>query len=258
VVFFFSSSWIRLLSLYRHPSFPWSSKAICGAASIFFTGWVTSPAQTPNLDDQTLASFAGFYGSWWAFTATVLVIGLTKSPPYIAPSGNPLLPVALQWLCGGKMAGPCSRSLSSVECKIYLHIPIHSCGTLAQGKLYLLPLSFIASLTWFSTQLFHMKLFMYRGQSGQFSYALSLFSYHSLPCSLSLLLQYNLNNWRNIIDIFFSLLRMRHIDLFQFRIISEIMNHWHTVGLLGRVISSLQGLYLHRTIQHRWGQTFMP
>jgi hypothetical protein len=35
--------------------------------------------------------------------------------------------------------------------------------------------------------------------------------------------------------------------LFQFRITSEIMNHRHTVGLLGRVTSSSQGLHLHRT-----------
>jgi hypothetical protein len=39
--------------------------------------------------------------------------------------------------------------------------------------------------------------------------------------------------------------------MFQFRIISEITNHRHTVGLLGRVISSSQGLYLHSTTQHR-------
>jgi hypothetical protein len=58
---------------------------------------------------------------------------------------------------------------------------------------------------------------------------------------------------------FFPLLRIRPIGLFQFRIISEIMNHRHAVGLLGRVISSLQGLYLHKTTQH--GQTrttYMP
>jgi hypothetical protein len=46
-------------------------------------------------------------------------------------------------------------------------------------------------------------------------------------------------------------LRMRLIDLFQFRIISENMNHRQTVGLLGRVINSSQGLYLQRTTQHR-------
>jgi hypothetical protein len=33
------------------------------------------------------------------------------------------------------------------------------------------------------------------------------------------------------------------------------MNHRHTVGLLGRVISSSQGLYLHRTTQHRQTRT---
>jgi hypothetical protein len=50
---------------------------------------------------------------------------------------------------------------------------------------------------------------------------------------------------------FFPLLRIRPIGLFQFIITSEIMNHRHMVGLLGRVISSSQGLYLHRTTQHR-------
>jgi hypothetical protein len=43
--------------------------------------------------------------------------------------------------------------------------------------------------------------------------------------------------------------------LFQFRIISEIMNHRHMVGLLGRVISSSQGLYLYRTTQHKKTRT---
>jgi hypothetical protein len=51
--------------------------------------------------------------------------------------------------------------------------------------------------------------------------------------------------------IFFSLLWIRPICLFQFRITSEIMNHRQTVGLLGRVISSSQGLYLHMTTQQR-------
>jgi hypothetical protein len=57
-----------------------------------------------------------------------------------------------------------------------------------------------------------------------------------------------------IFQIAFSphLLRIRPIGLFQFRITSEIMNRL-TVGLLGRMISSSQGLYLHRTAQH--GQT---
>jgi hypothetical protein len=49
----------------------------------------------------------------------------------------------------------------------------------------------------------------------------------------------------------FFYLRIRPCGLFQFRIIFEIMNHRHMVGLLGRVISSSQGLYLHRTTQHR-------
>jgi hypothetical protein len=49
----------------------------------------------------------------------------------------------------------------------------------------------------------------------------------------------------------FFFLRIRPIGLFQFRIISEIMNHRHMVGLPGRVISSSQGLYLHMTTQHR-------
>jgi hypothetical protein len=49
---------------------------------------------------------------------------------------------------------------------------------------------------------------------------------------------------------FFSLLKIRPIGLFQFRIISEMMNHRQTVGLHGQVISSLQGLYLHRTTQY--------
>jgi hypothetical protein len=55
--------------------------------------------------------------------------------------------------------------------------------------------------------------------------------------------------------IFFSLLRIRPIGLFQFRITSEVMNHQHSVGLLGQVISSSQGLYLHRTIHHRQTRT---
>jgi hypothetical protein len=54
---------------------------------------------------------------------------------------------------------------------------------------------------------------------------------------------------------FFYLLRMRPCDLFQFRITSEIINHWYMVGLLGRVISSSEGLYLHRTTQHRKTRT---
>jgi hypothetical protein len=33
------------------------------------------------------------------------------------------------------------------------------------------------------------------------------------------------------------------------------MNHVHSVGFLGRVISSSQGLYLHRTTQHRKTRT---
>jgi hypothetical protein len=40
------------------------------------------------------------------------------------------------------------------------------------------------------------------------------------------------------ITIFFSLLWIKPICLFQFRKTSEIINHRHTVGLLGRVISS--------------------
>jgi hypothetical protein len=54
---------------------------------------------------------------------------------------------------------------------------------------------------------------------------------------------------------FFNLLRIRPCGLFQFRITSEIMNHRHTIGLLGRVISSSQGLYLHRATQHRKTRT---
>jgi hypothetical protein len=50
---------------------------------------------------------------------------------------------------------------------------------------------------------------------------------------------------------FSHLLRIRPCGLFQFRITSEIMNHRHMVGLLGRVISSSQGLYLHRTTKHK-------
>jgi hypothetical protein len=59
------------------------------------------------------------------------------------------------------------------------------------------------------------------------------------------------------LHFFFSLspLWIRSIGLFQFRIISEIMNHRQTVGLLGRVISSSQGLCLHRTTQHRQMRT---
>jgi hypothetical protein len=42
-------------------------------------------------------------------------------------------------------------------------------------------------------------------------------------------------NWikSNLHINFISLLRIRSISLFQFRIISEIMNHRHMVGLLG-------------------------
>jgi hypothetical protein len=47
-------------------------------------------------------------------------------------------------------------------------------------------------------------------------------------------------------------LRIRPSDLYQFRNASGIMN---LVGLLGRVISSTQGLYLHRTAQHRKTRT---
>jgi hypothetical protein len=50
---------------------------------------------------------------------------------------------------------------------------------------------------------------------------------------------------------FFYLLRIRPCGLFQYRITSEIMNYQHMVGLLGRVISSSQDLYLHRTTEHR-------
>jgi hypothetical protein len=53
-----------------------------------------------------------------------------------------------------------------------------------------------------------------------------------------------------IATVSLSLLRIRPSGLFQFRTTSEIMNQ-HMVGLLGRVTSSLQGLYLHRTTQQR-------
>jgi hypothetical protein len=52
-----------------------------------------------------------------------------------------------------------------------------------------------------------------------------------------------------------SLLWVRPIGLFQFRITSEIMNHRHTVGLLGRLISSSQGVHLQRTTQQRQTRT---
>jgi hypothetical protein len=55
--------------------------------------------------------------------------------------------------------------------------------------------------------------------------------------------------------LFFNLLLIRSCGLFQFRITSEIMNHQHMVGLLGRVISSSQGLYLHRTTRDRETRT---
>jgi hypothetical protein len=52
------------------------------------------------------------------------------------------------------------------------------------------------------------------------------------------------------------LLRIRPCGLFQFRITSEIINQSrHLVGLLGRVISLSQGLYQHRTAQHRKTRT---
>jgi hypothetical protein len=57
------------------------------------------------------------------------------------------------------------------------------------------------------------------------------------------------------VELFLSVLFIRPIGLFQFRIISEIMNNRQTVGLLGRVISSSQGLYLHRTTQQRQTMT---
>jgi hypothetical protein len=48
------------------------------------------------------------------------------------------------------------------------------------------------------------------------------------------------------------LLLVRPCGLFQFRTTSEIMNQLrHMVGLIERVISPSQGLYLHRTTQHR-------
>jgi hypothetical protein len=55
--------------------------------------------------------------------------------------------------------------------------------------------------------------------------------------------------------IFFHLFRIRPCGLFKFRVTSEIMNNRHVVGLLERVISSTQGLYLHRTTQHRETRT---
>jgi hypothetical protein len=59
---------------------------------------------------------------------------------------------------------------------------------------------------------------------------------------------------KQILCLFF-LLWIRPIGLFHFRITSEIMNPRYMVGLLGRVISSLQGLYLHRTTQQRQTRT---
>jgi hypothetical protein len=50
-------------------------------------------------------------------------------------------------------------------------------------------------------------------------------------------------------------IRIRPCGLFQFRITSEIMNHQQMAGLLGRVISSSQDLYLHRTTQNRQTRT---
>jgi hypothetical protein len=55
--------------------------------------------------------------------------------------------------------------------------------------------------------------------------------------------------------IFYHLLRIRSCGLFQFKITSEIMSHRHMVGLLGRLISSSQGLYLHRATHHRETRT---
>lgn len=52
------------------------------------------------------------------------------------------------------------------------------------------------------------------------------------------------------------LLRIRRFDLLKLRIISEIMNLFrHMIGILGREISSTQGLYLHRSAQHRKKRT---
>jgi hypothetical protein len=55
-------------------------------------------------------------------------------------------------------------------------------------------------------------------------------------------------------DNFLSLLQIRPIGLFQFRITSEFMDHRHSVGLLGRVISSSQGLYLYSLYLYRTTQ----
>jgi len=41
----------------------------------------------------TIASSAAFRGSCWAFSATVAVLG-HKYPPYIIPTGDPVLSVA--------------------------------------------------------------------------------------------------------------------------------------------------------------------
>jgi hypothetical protein len=69
-------------------------------------------------------------------------------------------------------------------------------------------------------------------------------------------LKYNI--WSQNIDlikIYSFFLRIRPIGLFQLRITSEFINHRQTLGLLERVISSSQVLYLHRTTQHRQRRT---
>jgi hypothetical protein len=53
-------------------------------------------------------------------------------------------------------------------------------------------------------------------------------------------------------DYYHQLLRIWPCGLLQFRITSEIMNLFrHLAGLPGRVIGPSQGLFRHRTAQHR-------
>jgi hypothetical protein len=65
----------------------------------------------------------------------------------------------------------------------------------------------------------------------------------------------NYKSSSSFMSFFLSLLLIMLVGLFQFRIISEIMYHRQTVGLLGRVISPSQGLFLHRTTQRRQTRT---
>jgi hypothetical protein len=90
--------------------------------------------------------------------------------------------------------------------------------------------------------------------------------YISHPPETNICLQFPLERYCNWITVSYTLhfiiiiiiIMVQAIHgLFRFRILtSELMNLFrHLVGLLGRGISPTQGLYLHRTTQHRKKRT---